>query len=172
MLKRASSEKGQAVVEFALCLTILALLAFAPVDYFRFIYAKTVLCSAASESIGQLNYSSISSGSLDTDTLFNDIKTYCDDRIDSSNITIVTSEVFSPQKTGYKYYRYSSALADETDFNDRFEQIPSYYNHQKVEIQLEYKFSPITVWGGGLPEEIITPVYTRNIYSGGDEYGP
>lgn len=168
-MKCVKSEKGQAVVEFALCLSILLLMALAPVDYFRYIHTKIILSSAANESIGQLSYSSVISGTANG-ALMNAVTNYFGDRLDPDKVQIFYHYDGSVKKEDYTYYVYSSDRDDPTDYWNQFEGRQSNYEYAEVEVQLTYEITPVTFWGIlylGSTAEVKTPVYSRSIYAGG-----
>lgn len=164
------AEKGQSLVEFAIILPLLVLLLTLPVDYFRYINTKMILSSAASESIGQLNYASVSSGNP-VNNIRQTIKDYYGDRLDSGKVHIDFNKG-SLKKENYTYYVYSSAKADPdpAHYWDQFEERPSSYQCMAVQVQLSYELSPVTYWGVlflGDTFDVQTPAYTRNIYVAG-----
>ena len=170
LLNWLSTEKGQSLVEFAIILPILVLLLTLPVDYFRYINTKMILSSAASECIGELNYTSVSSGNA-----VSDIKQTLDDnygdRLESDEVGI-SFDKGSLDKKSYSYYVYSSAKADPdpSHYWNQFEDRPGSYQCMEVEVKFNYEMSPITYWGVfflGNTFEVNTPVYTRKIYAGG-----
>lgn len=163
-------ESGQSFVELAMILPILIILLTLPIDYFRYISTKTILSSAASDSIVQLNYASIASG-----TAVADIKTTLNinygDRLDTGSV-LVTFDTSAPVTKDYSYYVYSSALADPDpeDYWNQFEDRESNYQVEDVELQFSYELTPITFWGKlflGSSINVQTPVYTRSLYAGG-----
>ena len=165
-----NTESGQAVVEFALIIPILILLITLPVDYFRYINTKMILCSAASESIGNLTYDSVKNH-----TIANDISavlsvTY-QDRLDVGNVMIENISTVDKGKIDYTYYVYSSAKHDPYNFGSQFEERPSNYKCTQINMQLTYEIEPITFWGelylGGNKVKVETPIYSRSVYSGG-----
>ncbi len=164
------TETGQSLVEFAIILPILVLLLTLPVDFFRYINTKMILSSAASESIGQLNYASVSSGSAEADIkkMIND---YYGDRLDNDKVQIDFNKG-SLVKKNYTYYVYSSDKADPNPLNygKQFEKRPSSYQCMEIQVQFSYELSPITYWGVlflGNTFDIKTPAYTRKVYAGG-----
>ncbi|TEB12133.1 TadE-like protein [Pelotomaculum sp. FP] len=162
------AEKGQSLVEFAIILPLLVLLLTLPVDYFCYIKTKMILSSAASESIGQLNYASVSSGNAEND-IKKTMEDYCGDRLVTDKVYISFNKK-NQEKKDYTYYVYSSALADKPDYGDKFEKRASNYQCMEVQVQFSYEMSPVTYWGVsflGDPFYVITPVYKRNIYVDG-----
>lgn len=163
------SEQGQSIVEFAIIIPILILLVMLPVDYFRYINTRMLLCSAASEGIGQLTYASIDNGTVSSDFI-NTLNTAYGDRLDIGRVTISTMNYGAVTKQNYTYYVYSSDKADPLNYWNQFDQRPASYQCAEVEIQLTYTIEPLTFWGSmylGDKINITTPVYTRSVYAGG-----
>ncbi len=165
-----NTEKGQSLVEFAIILPILILLLTLPVDYFRYINTKMLLNSAASESIGELSYTSASSGNPDND-IKQTLKDCYGDRLDSDKVQISIDKGI-PEEKDYTYYVYSSAKADPDPlhFGEQFEERPSSYECMEVQMRFSYEMSPVTYWGTVFLDdtfEVKTPTYTRKIYAGG-----
>lgn len=164
------NEKGQSLVEFAIILPILILLLTLPVDYFRYINTKMLLNSAASESIGELSYTAVTTGNPDNE-LRQTLKDCYGERLDSDKVQIDFKDR-TLEKKDYTYYVYSSAKADSdpSHFGDQFEERPGSYECKEVQVQFTYEMSPVTYWGTLFLDdtfEVRTPVYTREIYAGG-----
>ena len=164
------SEKGQSIVEFAIILPIMVVLFTVPIDFFRYINTRTLLCSAASESISQIGYGSIQSGTLSSDVLQLITSTY-GDRVDTGRVNVLANPV-STTKHDYTYFVYSSAKAndDPSHYWDQFEERPSSYQCADIEVQISYEMKPITFWGSlylGDSFVVETPMYTRSVYAGG-----
>lgn len=165
------TETGQSLVEFAIILPILVLLMTLPVDFFRYINTKMILNSAATECIGQLTYASVSSSSsLEMEEKIRDmICDYYGDRLDNEKVQITFTKG-NHDTEDYTYYVYSSLLAGEANFGDRFEGRSSSYQCQEVQVDFSYQMSPITYWGEiflGDTFDIQTPAYNRKLYAGG-----
>ncbi|SHI18926.1 TadE-like protein [Sporobacter termitidis DSM 10068] len=173
MLKRKlkklqRDETGQSLVELALILPLLIMLLTVPVDYFRYINTKTILSSAASESIGQLSYASIDSGSADSDIRETARDCY-KDRLDSNKIGVDFTHG-RLENVEYPYYVYSSDRQDPDNYWNQFDPRDSNYQTMEVHLQLSYELTPITFWGVmflGDSINVQTPVYTRSVYAGG-----
>ena len=164
------SEQGQSVVEFAVVLPVLILLFTVPIDFFRYINTRTLLCSAASESISQISYSSVQNNTLGADAMQLMQKTY-GDRVDVGRVKI-SADSGSVEKKNYTYYVYSSdkANADPDDYWCQFDQRPSSYQCVDVRLQFSYDLTPVTIWGSlffGDTFSVKTPIYTRSVYAGG-----
>lgn len=163
------NEHGQAIVEFALILPILLILLLLPIDFYRYIDMKMLLNSAASESLSQLDYASVSSGST-ASNLMNTIHLTYGDQMDTGRVTINKLELGSTDTKNYTYYVYSSDKADPSNFWNQFEERPSTYQCQSVELQLSYELQPITFWGRwmlGSSCRINSRCFSRAIYAGG-----
>jgi hypothetical protein len=171
--KLQKDESGQSLVELVLILPLLIMLLTLPVDYFRYINTKMILSSAASEFIGDLNYTSANSGTAQADILHK-VDIYYGDSIDSSKVHVSHYAVGAATDfdNDYKYWVYSSDLADPNPANywDQFDGRDSDYHVAPVELQLSYDMEPITFWGVlflGSNFEVETPVYTREVYESG-----
>lgn len=162
-------EHGQAIVEFALILPILLILLLLPVDFYRCIQVKMLLNSAASESLSQLDYSSVANGSTVNDLIGTIHLTY-GDQLDTGRVTINRLDLGSTDTKNYTYYVYSSDRANTSNFWNQFEERPSTYQCQSVELQLSYELQPITFWGRwmlGPSYQINSRCFSRSLYVGG-----
>ena len=169
MLKRMKSEKGQAIVEFALCAVILVMLLTAPVDYFRFIFARMNLSSATSASLQQLSVVDVLANTEEAalKTLMGE---YYGDRFNFDDVTIIYNEVGSATTINYPYPVYSSDRESYPNFQDKFDNRPANYTFREVTLKCTFEITPITFWGrlfftpGGGNAVVETPVYSRDIY--------
>lgn len=164
-------EEGQAVVEFALVLIILIMLLCAPIDLFRYINMRTMLCSAASESLTRVTYASVEGDSLEQDVRGIMTQTY-GDRIDMNTVRVMTRRNGDVTREDYSYYVYSSALANPNPMQywSQFEKRPANYSWADIELQLAADFRPITFWGVMLLGDNVTvetPTYHMAVYAGG-----
>lgn len=163
-------EKGQSLVEFAIILPILIMLLTVPVDLYRYINTQMALNSALCESLSQLQYKSIKY-STTQDDLKNTIDNCISDKLDKSIYKITTLNIGSEMKNDYDYKLYSSEYAKTaTDYWGQFEVRKSNFSYVKVDVQLSYEMSPITIWGQSLLGSsftVKTPTYSRYIYAYG-----
>ena len=166
--KTESGESGQAIVEFAILLPVLLLLLMVPVDLYRYANTKMILKSAAGESLSRLTYPEVSSGAASasiTDTI-----TECfGEKLDAGKVEVSELNINPSITIDYPYYVYSSDRASDNPdkFHEQFETRDSSYKTMEIQIQLKYPLTPVTFWGSlflGDTFEVVTPVYTRDIY--------
>lgn len=172
--KFLKTEEGQSIVEFSLILLMLINLLCIPIELFRFINLRTVLCSAATESLTQLKYESIKRGEsyLRSDVV-NLIRDSYGDRFEVAFMKMPVSETGVPQKTNYPYYVYSSELAGGEDpAFEHFEERDASYEYVNVKLQLSITYEPITYIGQmavmgflGDPISVKTPIYQTVVYA-------
>jgi Flp pilus assembly protein TadG len=168
--KLCKDEAGQSLVELALILPLIIMLLLLPVDFFRYINTKMILSSAASDSIEQLQYTSIENNTVEADIL-NQVAVIYGDRLDASLVT-VDYESSAPTKEDYDFRVYSSRMAafDPDDYWDFFEEKESNFWTVKVRLQMSYDMRPITFWGVlflGDTYTVRTPEFTRSVYKNG-----
>lgn len=163
------NERGQAIVEFALILPILLIILLVPVDFYRCINATMTLNSAVSESLCQLEYSSVANNTVPND-LMSAIRSTYGDKLDVGMVTFKNLDVQSEDTENYTYYVYSSDRADPSNFWNQFEARPSSYQCQNVTVQLTYDLHPITPWGQmflGSTYQVTSRNFSRALYAGG-----
>lgn len=161
------NEEGQAAVEFAIIVTVLALLLTAPIDLYRYASTKNVLNNAASEALAQIkadeldDSSALSSRALDAATAM------YSDKVSGLTVASISASP-SSQKVTYDYRVYSS---DRKGDADQFEARPSNYTYRTVELSLSCNWSAVTFWGtlfiGSGDIQIASDVVTRDVFVGG-----
>jgi len=149
------SQKGQAMVEFALILPILLLLLGFTLDAGRIIDAKMLVQSATYEGIRQIN--SMSNMDTQVENAINDYS----DRLQFDKLTI-TSTAGDTIKKNYTYHALSS-----NGYN--FDKLPSYYTYFNATVTLEYNL-PILMPQSKLffgDEVKITSTFTSQVFLDG-----
>ncbi len=137
------SEDGQAAVEFAIVAIVLALLIAMPIDLYRYAAAKTVLSSATSEALSQINADEIDDTSALSVHALDVASDMYGDRIAGLAVSGVSVSP-SSQKVDYDYRVYSSDLANDSD---QFEARSSNYSYRTVKLSLSCDWSAVTVLG-------------------------
>lgn len=164
------SERGQALVEFALLLPVMILFLMLPFEYYRYIRTKMTLDSAACSSLAELDYGSVES-SVTSAHIIGIIGRLYGGALKPADVAVDQLSVGGKSKEEYTYYVYSSDKADN-DFADQFDRRDSNYQCREVKIRLSYQMRPVTLLGRmflGDSYTIKTREYSRVVYSGGYE---
>ncbi len=150
-MKKVREESGQSILEFALILPLLLLLALVPVDFFRYAVTRMNLESAAVDALNHVTGEDLSDGT----------KGKAEETIQTVLLNLYTGEgkpkisfdefilVEGDENAEYPYYVYFSDRSGEDAFGDRFEKRFSNYSYYRASLQLSCDFKPVTLLGKG-----------------------
>ena len=143
-MKIIREEDGQSIMEFAVILPLIILLAFAPVDIFRVAMMKMNIDSACVEALNQVGGEEIRNGTA-VDRINETVQNTYGDIL--SGICVDEFSYGPEQIREYDYYVYSSDQADRPAFPDRFEKRPSNYTYRKAVLRLSCGADSLTFAG-------------------------
>lgn len=166
--ENCAAEKGQAMVEFALIVSMMCILALVPLDLVRYAALRMSLNDVTASSLTNIGYDSLRGGNYEG-VLYASLEASGEGRFTDLKVKNLSLGPLVQKK--YNYRVYSSDKQNEANFSNRFENRSANYSYQTITLQTQCRdraLSPLgALFTGGMEWTVTSDPMTRNIYARG-----